>query len=206
MTVSRLGRSRFSTAPRRIALVFATLAGVASLLPEARAQSNSPAEEFTAFAVNMGSLSGGGTATLLITVNRWSSQAERDKLFGTLKEKGPQAMLEVLEDFERVGSIRTPQSIGYDLRLAIDEPGKDGERRVLIATDRPIGFVEATNRPRTLDYPLTVIDMQLKPDGTGTGTMSLAAKMIPAGRTVLVENFDTQPVRLTKIESKKRKP
>lgn len=33
---------------------------------------------------------------------------------------------------------------------------EDGGRDVVIATDRPIGFWEATARPRTIDYPFTV--------------------------------------------------
>jgi hypothetical protein len=205
MTVSPTRRTIVPLTRVRIALGLSALAGALLAGPVMRAQSNQPGEEFNAFAVNMGALTQGSTASLIITVNRWSSEAEKEKVIGTLKEKGPEAMLRVLQDIPRIGSIRTPQSIGYDLRLALSEPGKDGGRRVIIATDRPIGFIEATNRTRTMDYPLTVIDMQLGADGTGTGTMSVAARMIPAGRTVLVENFDTQPVRLTKIESRKLK-
>lgn len=171
----------------------------------AGAQSNLPAEEFTAFAVNMGAYTVGSTASLVITVNRWSSQAEREKLLTTVREKGPQALLDVVQDFPRLGTLRTPQTVGYELKFAIQDPLPDGARRVLIATDRPISFAEARSRPPTIDYPFTVIDMQLKPDGTGSGTMSLAARIIPAGKNIVVENFDTQPIRLNKVESRKLK-
>ena len=60
-------------------------------------------------------------------------------------------------------------------RLALEEPGKDGGRRVLLLTDRPIGFSEATNRPVSIDYPFTVIDMQFPPKGYGQGTLAIAA-------------------------------
>jgi hypothetical protein len=50
-----------------------------------------------------------------------------------------------------------------------------------------------------------VIDMSLGPDGKGEGTMSIAAKLIPAGKNIVIENYDTQPVRLNKIESRKLK-
>jgi hypothetical protein len=186
-----------------VALGLAAIGVLVAPATTVRAQSNLEPEEFTAFAVNMGIRTTGTTATVIITVNRWSSEAEKDKLFGVLREKGPQALLEALQDTKRVGSLRTPDRIGYDLRLALQEPGKDGGRRVLAVTDRPVGFNEATNRPRSLDYPFTVIDMQLKPDGTGEGTMSVAARIIPAGRTVIVENYDTQPVRLNKVETRK---
>jgi hypothetical protein len=167
-------------------------------------QTHGDPEEFSAFAVNMGSLTGGGTAQLIMTVNRWSTAAERDALFTTLREKGSEAMLRELQRAKRVGSLRTPNSIGYDIRLALEEPGKDGGRRVLLVTDRPVGFSEATNRPHSIDYPFTVIDIQMPSgEGRGQGTMSIAAKIIPAGRTVLIENFDTQPVQLNRVETRK---
>ena len=167
------------------------------------AQTHGEPEEFSAFAINMGALTGGGTAQLIMTVNRWSTDAERVALFTTLREKGADAMLNELQRAKRVGSLRTPNSIGYDIRLALEEPGKDGGRRVLLVTDRPVGFAEATNRPPSIDYPFTVIDIQMPPTGRGQGSMSIAAKIIPAGKTVLVENFDTQPVQLNRVETRK---
>jgi len=169
------------------------------------AQTQGDREEFTAFAVNMGALTGGGgaTAQLIMTINRWNTAAERDELFSVLKLKGQEAMLDRLRRAKSVGTLRTPNSIGYDLRLALEEPGKDGGRRVLVVTDRPVGFNEATARPVSIEYPFTVIDMQLPAEGFGKGTMSIAAKIIPAGRTVLVENYDTQPVQLNRVETRK---
>ena len=183
-----------------------SLAAVALLMSAGAAgQTQGDPEEFSAFAINMGALTGGSgtTAQLIMTVNRWSTQAERDALFTTLREKGATAMLSELQRAKRAGSLRTPNSIGYEIRLALEEPGKDGGRRVLLVTDRPVGFNEATNRPASIDYPFTVIDMQMPAEGFGKGTMSIAAKIIPAGRTVLIENYDTQPVQLNRVETRK---
>jgi hypothetical protein len=188
---------------RRLIVTAALLAAVP--FAAAQAQTQGDREEFTAFAVNMGALTGGSgaTAQLIITINRWNTTAERDELFATLKQKGQEALLDRLRRVKSVGTLRTPNSIGYDLRLALDEPGKDGGRRVLVVTDRPVGFNEATARPLSIDYPFTVIDMHVPKEGFGQGTMSIAAKIIPAGRTVLVENYDTQPVQLNRIETRK---
>jgi hypothetical protein len=172
---------------------------------DARGQTNADPEEFSAFAVNMGRLATGATAQVIINISRWSPEAERESLLTTLREKGQQALLRALRDTRRVGSIRTPHSIGYDLHLAYQEPAKDGRRRIIIATDRPIGFIEAANRPPTIDYPFTVIELLLRPDGTGEGTISIASKLIPAGKTIVVENYDTAPVQLMNIESRKTK-
>jgi hypothetical protein len=194
---------------KRALQFFLAVAAVSLLLPSSRAvdaQTMGEPEEFSAFAVNMGALTSGSTGTtgqLIMTVNRWTPPAERDELLTVVKEKGADALLRALQKTKRVGNLRTPQSVGYELRLALDEPGKDGGRRVILVTDRPVGFAEATNRPHSLEYPFTVIDMQLPAEGRGQGTMSLAAKIIPAGRTILVENYDTQPITLNRIEIRK---
>jgi hypothetical protein len=187
----------------RTAALLAALGILLSAGPAARAQTMGDPEEFTAFAVNMGTYVVGTTANVIITVNRWTSTAERDSLLEILRLKGQEAFFNALKNAKRVGTLRTPESVGYDLRLAYDEPGKDGGRRILIATDRPIGFNEARVRPPSIDYPLTIIDMTLSPEGKGEGTMSVAAKLIPTGKNIVVENYDTQPVRLNRIESRK---
>ena len=190
-------RRRFERALSVAAAALVMVAGMAG-------QTQGDPEEFSAFAINMGAYTGtGATAQLIMTVNRWATQAERDAFFVTLKEKGAEALLQELRRAKRVGSLRTAQTVGWDIRLALEEPGKDGGRRVMLITDRPIGFSEATNRPITIDYPFTLVDMQIPPKGFGQGTLAIAAKIIPAGKTVIIENFDTQPVQLNRIETRK---
>lgn len=73
----------------------------------------------------------------------------------------------------------------------------------MLATDRPISFWEARNQPRTMDYPFTVIQMDIDKNGDGKGTMSVATKIIARGNTIELENFASAPVMLTKIDAKK---
>lgn len=165
------------------------------------AQSNQQPEEFTATAIVNNNL-GAGAGRVIMRVTRWSSEAERGQLTRTLLKDGPNSLLDQLRDMKSVGTIRTPDSLGYDLRYAHQEPGEDGGRRVVIATDRPIGFWEATNRPRTFDYPFTVIQMELDKNGEGKGTLSFATKIIARGNTIELENFASSPVMLNDIKSK----
>jgi len=189
---------------RGLLLLTAFAAVLLSTATPARAQTNIEPEEFSAFAVAMGAMSS-GTAQLIFTVNRWSSEAERDQLFAVLKKEGQKGLLDSIRNAKRVGNLRTPNSVGYELRLALVDTTKEGNRRILLFTDRPVGFAEATARPPSYEYPFTVIDILMPPEGKGKGTMSIAAKIIPAGRTIVVENYDTQPVQLNNIESRKLK-
>lgn len=166
------------------------------------AQTRGEKEDFTAVAiVNNNVASGAGT--VLISIDRWSTDTERTTLVATLREKGPKALLEELQDMRPVGRIRTPDSLGYDLRYAQQTPGEDGGRRIVIATDRPIGFWEAVERPRTIDYPFTVIQMEIGRDGKGKGTLSVATKIRAYESVIELENFATSPVMLTEIRATK---
>jgi hypothetical protein len=102
-----------------------------------------------------------------------------------------------------VGTIRTPDSLAYDLRYAHQRPGADGGRQIVLATDRPIGFWEAVRQPRTIQYPFTVIQMAMGRDGRGKGTLSYATKIVARDNVVELENFATQPIMLTEIRSEK---
>jgi hypothetical protein len=167
----------------------------------ALAQTTGQPERFTATAMSTTGEVRGGAQTVQITVNRWSPDAERQRLVMALLDQGPKELLKQLQKIKPVGSIRTPDSIGYELRYAHQDAAPDGGEQIVIATDRPIGFWEATNRPRTFDYPFTVIQMHIGSDGMGTGTMSYATKIVAKGNTIELENFASQPIMLNNIRA-----
>jgi hypothetical protein len=159
-------------------------------------------ERFNAMAVNMDR---GAAGTVEIVVNRWSSDKDRERLVSTLVERGENKLLDVLQGMPRVGYIRTPDTIGWDLHYAHHVPLPDGGERVVIATDRRIGFWEARNQPRSIDYPFTVIEMHLNADGEGEGKMSVATRITvdKDTKTVTLENYGTQPVLLQSVRREK---
>jgi len=177
---------------------------VASICAAGAAQTRGGRERFTAFAVNMDSstVARPGASTVEIVVERWSTDAQRDRLLAALVEKGPEKLLDTLQSLPRAGYIRTPNSIGYDLHYAWKEPLDEGGERIVIATDRYISFWEARNQPRTIDYPFTVIEMRLNRDGLGEGKMSLATKitMNKDKKQIELENYGTQPVLLQNVK------
>jgi hypothetical protein len=100
-------------------------------------------EQFTAWAVQTVSRPGAQTATVDIAIDRWSTDAQREQLIAALKENGPNGLLKTLQRMPKVGRIRTPDRLGYDLRYARQVPLEDGGRQIVIGTDRPIGYWEA---------------------------------------------------------------
>jgi hypothetical protein len=164
-------------------------------------------EVYTALAVNMNHTGVGAAAqTVQIVVDHWTPAPARQRLIDVLMHQGPEQLLEELKKQPRVGYIRTPDSIGYDLHYASRTPTGDGGERVVLATDRPIGFWEAIAQTRTLDYPFTVIELHIKPNGEGEGKMSLATRITadPKDNLIVLENYSQQPVLLQSVKREKK--
>ena len=186
-----------------IGAVFALAATVLAAGGMAPTTGENEKESFTAVAIVNNNL-GSGAGTVLIDITRWSTDIERARFVSTLLELGPKELLKELGDNQSTGTIRTPDSLAYDLRFAHQTPMAIGGRRIVLATDRPIGFWEASRRPRTIDYPFTVIQMEIARDGRGTGTMSYATKITARDKnTIELENFATSPVMLTDIRAQR---
>ena len=177
-----------------------SLAVVAAAAGAVVAQTIGQPEEFTAVAIQNNNL-GSGADRVIIRVTRWSTEKESAQLTAALK-KGPGQLLDDLRDQRSVGTIRTPDSIGYDLRYAHQERGEDGGRRIVIATDRPISFWEARNQPRSIDYPFTFIQIEIDKNGEGKGTLSYATKVMPHGNLIVLENFATTPIMLRDVQAR----
>jgi hypothetical protein len=186
-----------------VVCVAATSVTLATVPATDTAHADSALARYTATAVNIGSPGRAVATTVDIVVNRWSTDAERDRLLSTLVEKGPEALLDELQDLPRVGYFRTPDSLAYDLRFARRNAGEDGGEQIILATDRPIGFWEARNRPRSIDYPFTVIEIRVGSGGEGEGKMSLATRITADRRkkTIVLEDYATQPVLLTSVRA-----
>ena len=191
--------------PFRFALAVAAVCSAAVVLSlPLRAQTMGSPERYTANAINMNR---GAAGMIEIVVNRWSTDAQRDQLMSVMLNKGPEKLLDALQDMPRMGYIKTPDSIGWDLHFTRKIPGKDGGERVVLLTDRRIGFWEAANRPRSIDYPFTVIELRVNRDGEGEGKMSVATKITfdKKKNVIELENYASEPVRLNNVKVKVKK-
>jgi hypothetical protein len=177
------------------------VAGVtlASLSPVASAQNVK--ERFTGFAINMNS--GPSTGVLDFEISRWSTDAERDKLLAIIKEnKNPtDKLLTALQKLPKVGWIRSQKTLSWDLHFARQQPLDEGGRQIVLATDRPIGFWEARNQPRSIDYPFTILEMRLDKNDEGTGKILVGTKIyIDKKNNLVLENYSQQPVMFNEIK------
>ena len=163
---------------------------------------------FTAFNVSMPTGVAGVTE---ITIERWSTVEERKGLLEFVEtakygEGGQRKLLNALQKVKpRVGFIRTPNSLGWDLRYAAEFSMPDGTRQIVIATDKPVSFGAAATDSRAMDYPFTIIEMRMKPNDKGEGKMLAATSITVKNGRLELENYGQEPVRLTSITEEQKK-
>ena len=178
-----------------VGIALATLAMTAPVMGTA------PIERYVANAISIATPGPTGAGVVEMGIERWSTTAEHDRMVAAMMETSTEKQLETLQRLPRVGYIRTPDSVGYDLHYARKERADEGGERVVIMTDRYISFWEAVNRPRTIDYPFTFIEMRIGSNGRGEGKMSLFTKISYEKRKkqIVLENYASQPVMLTEV-------
>ncbi len=171
------------------------------------AQEKDTRETFQARALSMGTIAPGAATTLQITIDRWSTDEERNELIATIVEKGPEELLDALRDQEETGFVRvTGRGAGRtrwpSVRLHYARDIRtDGGRIIRLATDRPIGMWEAIQNPRTMDYRFTFIELRLDENNEGEGSFAIGVelKYDKEKNTLVVENLSSEPVRLTTV-------
>ena len=159
------------------------LAAVAIAVPAGAQQSVAPSADdkvtINGWALNMSNIATGANQSIRINIDKWSSPSQRQHLIDTFLAKKQDGLLSALEKQPEMGRFNFPgymgpdpnnvMRLGTDIRYAMNFAGEDGGRRIVIITPRVIGFREAANQPRTVDYPFTLFEMRFNERRQGRG-------------------------------------
>lgn len=157
---------------------------------------------YTAVASNISSIAPAGITQLDIEVRRLTDAGENERLMTAFEEKGQQGLIDALQDTKPVGYMRAPGQLAYEFHYANVISEKNGVRRLLLITDRPMSFGEVTNRGRSIEYPFTLMDLRIDSSGHGEGRLFLATKIIRSGDLFVLENYASQPIVVSDVERK----
>jgi hypothetical protein len=173
-----------------------------------------PPAPFTmrAFAVNMTNVSAprGNAGIMQIRISGWSATATRQRLIDIVLAKGQDALLSALQKEPSRGRISLPNwqgadpqnyRLGWDLRYTAHDALPDGGERIVIATDRQMSMWEVRERPRTYDYPFTLIEIRIPKEGKGEGRMFGATQIRfdKKKNQIVLEQYSAGEVRLNEI-------
>ena len=197
------------------------LAAVAIAVPAGAQQSVAPSADdkvtINGWALNMSNIATGANQSIRINIDKWSSPSQRQQLIDTFLAKKQDGLLSALEKQPEMGRFNFPgymgpdpnnvMRLGTDIRYAMNFAGEDGGRRIVIITPRVIGFREAANQPRTVDYPFTLFEMRFNKAGKGEGKMAYETQIMfdKKKNQIELENYSSEPVRLNNLELEVKK-
>lgn len=175
-------------------------AGSASKAPAALdAPGKGTADRYLATAAALPGIAG---ETLTIDLLRWSTDAERDKLMATLKDKGDKDLGAALAAAPSLGYIwRSGSGFGTFVRYATRFKAADGEHVVLVTDADLSAWVAKPGAPPAAAKPYAVIELSLAA-AAPTGKTSLAGKVIADAdaKSIRLEDFKTAPAALKGVK------
>jgi hypothetical protein len=202
-------RDRFTGAAIALLLLAAAAAPLDAQLPQ-------PPFTMRSFGINMTNVTipRGNAGMIRIRINGWTSEAERTQLITTMLDKGQDALLSALQKVKSKGRISLPNwqgadpqnyRLGWDLQYTWHDALPDGGDRVVIATDRHMSMMEVRERPRSFDYPFTLLEIRIPKAGKGEGRLFGATQIQfdKKKKQIVLEQYSAGEVRLNEIEIEK---
>lgn len=180
--------------------------------PRPAAERGRPVALFSARAVSVADNSDEGPINIL--VERWSTDAERDALQGTLVDRGAAQLLAALHQNtkRRVGVVlmpgvhksgarvrtRTPKNVLF----AREQVTKTGHHLVF-ATDQHLGLGEPRIYSRAELAEFNMLDIRIGSDGKGVGKLAGATEVAfnTQTKTFEIADYAKQPVRLIDVRA-----
>ncbi len=181
-----LGASTFGL----LALVFAAFAS----------QAQTP-QKLTASAALVNHVPGDKSVSVDITIDRWSTDDERQGLIKTFHRGGVTALQDALESTDTVGTLRTPDGTSWDLHYAVQTRlGRDG-RRIFLATDAPVQLWRVYDNTEATSSPFSFLEIRLDDERGGEGRLARASdvELSADGRLLQLDDYAVQPIPLQNV-------
>ena len=197
-----LRRSLAAAAAAIAVLMAACAAGTAATGPSPAAEGTADLTgQYRATLMDVGNvLPRTNAERLTIWVDRLTPEDEVARLADLQQGTRQEALREELFDHE-VGRLRVGQGLSYPIAAALAFEGRDGLRHLVLVIARPISFGEIFTASRSIDYPFSVIELDLGEDGGGSGELNVAARFsLTADRRVVVDDLAVRPLRILDVE------
>ena len=95
-----------------------------------------------------------------LTINRFSTPADRQTLKNAFDKGGHDALVKALSKMKGVGRISLPATTGVSIAYAVSIPTPTG-RKIRFVTDRPVAILEQRNMTRSQQYDLTAGEVEI---------------------------------------------
>ena len=148
--------------------------------------------------------SGSGIESITLTVNRYTPESDVAAMLGALRQDGQDGLMKALSK-EKSGTLQIGTRLARDVQ-AVWITQTDEGRKICALSERWLGFGELRRGARSVDYPLTYLEIFIEEDGgKSEGSLIPAARVrSKGGNNIEIENFGIYPARLTNIKVGKK--
>jgi hypothetical protein len=142
----------------------------------------------------------GKTVSIKVTINQYSTEADRQVLVAAFKKGQHQGLVKALQGMKPVGRIAITGTLGYDLNYIALIPSTTG-RRIRFAADRWIRFGEAYHNTQSQAFDLTAgeFDLNDSDKNKSSGVLYPAAQLIINKQGQLQFELRQNPWKLVNI-------
>jgi hypothetical protein len=142
----------------------------------------------------------GKTVSVKVTINQYSTNADRQVLVAAFKKGQHQGLVEALKKMKPVGRIAITGTVGYDLNYIALIPSPTG-RKIRFAADRWIRFGEAYYNTQSQAFDLTAgeFDLNDSDKNKSGGVLYPAAQLIINKQGQLQFELRQNPWKLVNI-------
>ncbi len=202
----RGGLHKMKNFVRLIALLAVPIAVLASEAASEDAEKTSPKEVYTGSIAWIGGVTAGSlmTTTFTLTIDGYTSDEEAEKNLAALQEGKQESLLNAIRK-ENKGTFAITGEVGHVIGV-VRVHEIEGKRRIFVVFERWLKMAEVRNGYRSEEYPFSVIELVINPDGKGEGTFIGAAQITwktdkkTGQKHVNIEDFATYPARLMGVE------
>ena len=145
----------------------------------------------------------GRSGVLDVMIKQWSTAEQAQALQAAVDDQGNEQVVKLLGKMPQLGYLQVPGELGLDLHFTRVMPGPENTRQILALTDRWLHVREMMNDSITTDYPLTVVQLVIKPNGDGTGVVMPMVRINywdPRTQLLFLDNFTMEPLQLPTVK------
>jgi len=168
-------------------------------------ESKSTSEVYQAQAMGQGTQLG-KTFNVTVVIDQFSAPEERQILVDAFKGAGSQGLSNALYKMHADGRIAITGTLGYDISFARKIKTADGYM-IRVLTNRPIYFGEAWSQSRSLNYNLSLLELNINTDDMkkSTGILLPACQFVIDKKTgELTAEAYRNPWKLANIQNRSK--
>jgi hypothetical protein len=135
-----------------------------------------------------------------LRINEYSTPADQAALIEAFQADGTKGLANALDKMKSKGRMAITGTLGYDVNYIREFMQPDGSRKIRFVTDRQILFGEAWHSTRSMDYMISMVEINIEKGGKVTDGMVLPAAKVKLNKRgeLEVETYQN-PWKLTNI-------